>query len=82
MRVISLIPKNKEAKKLIKIHGDRWEVIEARSQVAFDGRRGPWILIQPLTEERAPADNIRASRIESASRWVHEHNDVNFQIAP
>lgn len=82
MRIISLIPKTKKAKQLIKSHGHRWEVVEARSTVLFDTRNGPWILIQPLTEERAPADGMRAARIESASRWIHEHSDANFQVAP
>lgn len=82
MRIISLIPLTKKGKQLIKTHGDRWEVVEVRQQVIFDDRHGPWLLVQPLSEERAPASNMRSSRIETASRWIHEHDDINFKVAP
>lgn len=82
MRVVSLLPLTKRAKQLVKQHGERWEVVRAEKYVQFTEGAGPWLLVQPLTEERAPANDPRAARIESASRWVHEFNDENFKVAP
>lgn len=82
MRVISLLPLTKRAKQIVKQHGERWEVVKRQPHVLFDCRPGPWLYIQPLTEERAPADNARAARLESAACWVHEFNDDNFKVAP
>jgi hypothetical protein len=83
MRVVTLIPLTKRAKQIVKQHGERWEVIVSQDNVIFAGSTpGPWIYVQPLTEERAPASNIRDARLESASRWVHEFSDENFKVAP
>jgi hypothetical protein len=82
MRVITLIPMSKRAKQIIKQHGERWEVVRKKSVVLFNCNPGPWLYVQPLTEERAPANDARAAKIESASRWVHEFNDDNFKVAP
>jgi hypothetical protein len=82
MRVVTLIPLSKRAKQIVKQHGDRWEVVRSQPAVLFNSERGPWLYVQPLTEERAPADTVLAARIESASRWVHEFNDDNFKVAP
>lgn len=82
MRVVSLLPLTKRAKQVVKQHGERWEVVKRRDEVIFSQMRGPWLLVQPLTEERAPADTARAARMETASRWVHEFNDDNFKVAP
>jgi hypothetical protein len=82
MRVVSLLPQTKRAKQLIKQHGERWEVVYGRERVSFDTRPGPWLLVQPLSEERAPATNAREARLETASRWVHEFYDENFKVAP
>lgn len=82
MRVITLIPTTKRAKQIVKQHGERWEVVRKEARVLFSDGPGPWLYVQPLTEERAPANDARAARIESASRWVHEFNDDNFKVAP
>ena len=82
MRVVSLIPLTKRAKQIVKEHGERWEVVRREMRVLFSASAGPWLLVQPLTEERAPAHDVRAARVESASRWVHEFNDENFKVAP
>lgn len=82
MRIVTLIPLTKRGKQLVKQHGDRWMVMEKRDHVLFNTDPGPWLLCLPITEEQAPASNMRAARIESASRWVHEHNDENFKVAP
>lgn len=82
MRIVSLIPLTKRAKQIVKQHGERWEVVSSRVYVLFAERRGPWLYVQPLTEERAPANDLRAARVESACRWVHEFNDDNFKVAP
>lgn len=82
MRVLTLIPRTKRAKQIIKQHGERWEVVRCQPYVLFDANRGPWLLVQPLSEERAPADDLLAAKIESASRWVHEFFDDEFQVAP
>jgi hypothetical protein len=82
MRVVSLLPQTKRAKQLIKQHGERWEVVERRNYVLFSSSIGPWLLVQPLSEERAPATNAREARLETASRWVHEFYDENFKVAP
>ena len=82
MRVVSLIPKTKHAKQLVVRHGDRWEVVRRQPNVLFSAEHGPWLMVQPLTEERAPASDVRSARIETASRWVHEFNDENFKVAP
>jgi len=82
MRVVSLIPLTKRAKQIVKEHGERWEVVKRQDRVLFLNAPGPWLLVQPLTEERAPAHYVRAARVESASRWVHEFNDENFKVAP
>lgn len=81
MRVISLIPLTKRAKQIVKQHGERWEVVRRQANVLFSDRPG-WLLVQPLTEERAPANDVRAARVETASRWVNEFNDENFKVAP
>jgi hypothetical protein len=82
MRIISLIPLTKRGKQLVKQHGERWEVIELRNRVLFTDKHGPWLLVQPLTEDRAPSQSFRDARLESAARWVHEFNDDNFKVAP
>jgi len=82
MRVITLLPLSKRAKQLIKQHGERWEVVRKQNQVLFNLAPGPWLLVQPLSEERAPANDMRAARVETASRWVHEFNDTEFKVAP
>lgn len=82
MRIVTLIPLSKRAKQIVKQHGERWEAVRIERSVLFTDKCGPWLLAQPLTEERAPADDIRASRIESASRWVHEFTDEDFKVAP
>lgn len=82
MRVVSLIPLSKRAKQITKQHGERWEVVRAEKSPLFTDKSGPWLLVQPLTEERAPACDMRASRIETASRWVHEFTDEEFKVAP
>jgi hypothetical protein len=82
MRVVSLLPLNKEAKKIVNRHGERWEVVSRKMYVGFSQAEGPWLLVQPLTEERAPANAVRSARLESALRWVHEHHDTNFKVAP
>jgi hypothetical protein len=82
MRIVSLLPLTKDAKRIVKQHGERWEVRQRWQTVLFSGKPGPWLLVQPLTEDRAPAADMRAARIESASRWVHEFNDDEFKVAP
>lgn len=82
MRVVSLIPMSKRAKQLVKQHGDRWEVVRREVNVLFTDKPGPFLLVQPLTEERAPASDVRSAREESASRWVHEFTDDDFKVAP
>lgn len=82
MRIVSLLPLHKEAKKITKQHGDRWEVVKRQHRVLFSELNGPWLLVQPLTEERAPANDVRSSRLDSASRWVHEFYDPHFKVAP
>ena len=82
MRVTTLIPLSKRAKQIIKQHGERWEVVRRQPHVLFSAEEGPWLMVEPLSEERAPANNPRAARVESASRWVHEFSDENFKVAP
>lgn len=82
MRVVTLIPFSKRAKQIIKQHGERWEVVRREARVLFTDKAGPFLLVQPLSEERAPAIDVRSSRIESASRWVHEYTDDEFKVAP
>lgn len=73
MRVITLAPRTASAKRIIKAHGDRWEVIK---KLDFE------ILIQPLSEERAPSATVRQARVETAMRWINEFNDENFKVMP
>lgn len=82
MRIVTLIPLDKRAKQIVKQHGDRWEVVKLQDRVLFSDAVGPWLLVQPLTEERAPAMDARSARIETASRWVHEFFDPKFKVAP
>ena len=82
MRIISLIPISKRGKQLVKQHGERWEVVKKQDKVLFSTDTGPWLYVQPITEERAPANTVRDARIDSASRWVHEFRDINFKVAP
>ena len=82
MRIVSLIPLTSRAKQIIKQHGSRWEVIEKRQRVQFSDWSGPWLLVLPLTEERAPAMTVAEAKLDSASRWVHEFTDDNFKVAP
>lgn len=82
MRVITLIPLSKRAKQIVKQHGERWEVVRREVNVLFTDTPGPFLLVQPISEERAPANDMRAARIETASRWVHEFNDEDFKVAP
>lgn len=82
MRVVTLIPLSKRAKQIVKQHGDRWEAIRLEQRVLFSDQRGPWLFVQPLSEDRAPAGDMRAARIETASRWIHEFSDENFKVAP
>lgn len=82
MRIITLIPLTKAARRIVRQHGERWEVVRSEQRVFFASDAGPWLLVQPLTEERAPASNARAARVDSAARWVHEHFDLDFKVAP
>lgn len=82
MRIVTLIPRTKRGKQITKQHGERWEVTRRQQSVLFDDAAGPWLLVQPLSEERAPAGDLLAARVESALRWVHEFFDENFQVAP
>jgi len=82
MRIVTLVPQTKRGKQIIKQHGDRWEVVRRWPSILFGDAPRPWLLLLPLTEERAPAEDVRASRMESASRWVHEFNDEHFKVMP
>lgn len=82
MRIITLIPLNKRAKQIVKEHGERWEVVKRQARVLFSDTAGPWLLVQPLSEDRAPANDVRSARLETASRWVHEFNGDDFKVAP
>lgn len=82
MRVITLIPLTKRAKQIIKQHGDRWEVLVMWQNIACENTPGPWLLVLPLQEERALPTTVAEAKEESASRWVHEHFDEDFKVAP
>lgn len=82
MRIVSLLPLTKRAKQIVKQHGDRWEVVRRQPHVLFSAEYGPWLYVQPLAEDRAPAANARAARLDSAARWVHEFRDAEFKVAP
>lgn len=82
MRVITLIPQTKRAKQIVKQHGDRWEVIQSRKLVLFSDGNGPWLFVQPLTEERGIPKTVAEAKTESATRWVHEHFDSEFKVSP
>lgn len=82
MQIVTLAPLTKRGKQLVKQHGDRWEVINKRDTVIFSELPGPFLLVQPITEERAPANDIRSARKESASRWVNQYADENFKVMP
>ena len=82
MRVVTLIPLTKRAKQIVGQHGARWEVVRRQPHVLFSAEHGPWLMVQPLSEERAPAQDFAAAKVESASRWVHEFHDDNFKVAP
>lgn len=82
MMAITLIPLTKKGKQLVKQYGHRWLVMEKRNKVLFHDSIGPWLLVIPVTEEQAAAQTLREARVESASRWIHQHNDMNFKVAP
>lgn len=82
MRIVTLIPLSKRAKQIIKASGQRWEVIRLEMKVLFSDEKGPWLFVMPLSEERAPDSDVRAARVDSQSRWVHEFSDENFKVAP
>lgn len=82
MRVVSLHPLNRDARQVVKRHGERWEVVKRQARVMFTDGAGPWLYVHPLTEDRAPAQDMRAARLDSAARWVHEFNDSNFKVTP
>lgn len=82
MRVVSLLPLTKRGKQIVKQHGGRWEVVRRQPYVLFSAEYGPWLYVQPLTEERAPAANAREARADSAARWVHEFRDSDFKVSP
>lgn len=82
MRVVTLIPLSKRAKQIVKQHGERWEVIRQQMTVLFTDEPGPWSFMQPLSEERAPANDVRSAREDSASRWIHEYRDSDFKVTP
>jgi len=82
VRVITLIPLTKRAKQIVAQHGERWEVVRRQQTVLFSIEHGPWLMVQPLSEERAPANDLITARVESASRWVHEFSDEQFKVAP
>ena len=82
MRIVTLVSQTKRGKQIIKQHGDRWEVVRREVSVIFTSAPGPWLLLLPLTEERAPAEDVRAARMESASRWVHEFSSEHFKVMP
>jgi len=80
MRVVTLAPLTPTAKRIIKAHGERWEVIRKGDLSAWNGP-GPWLLVQPLTEERAPSATVRQARVETAMCWINEFNDEVFYIS-
>jgi hypothetical protein len=82
MRIVSLIPLTKRGKQILKQHGERWEVVRLEQRVLFSDKPGPWLYVQPPTEERAPANDAHAARVESAARWVHEFQPEDFKVAP
>jgi hypothetical protein len=82
MRILTLIPLTKRAKQIVKQHGERWEVVRREQRVLLSVAPGPWLYVQPLTEERAPANDVRSAGVDSGARWVHEFNDENFKVAP
>ena len=70
MKVFTLAGISKRGKQIIKQHGERWECLESREHVLFSDKRGPWLLLVPVDEQRF-ANTAREARDESASRWVH-----------
>lgn len=82
MRVVTLIPLSKKGKQIVQKHGDRWEVVDRKDTVLFTTNSGPFLLVLPLTEERAPAMTAAEAKLDSASRWIHEFTDANFKVAP
>ncbi len=48
----------------------------------FSERRGPWLYVMPLTEERGLPATVAEAKIESATRWVHEFHDDDFKVVP
>jgi hypothetical protein len=81
MRAITLIPISKRAKQIVKQHGERWEVLQTLNKVLFSDKVGPWILVAPIDEQRV-ALTVKDSKEETTSRWIHEHFDENFKVAP
>jgi hypothetical protein len=82
MRIVTLVPLTKRAKQIINRHGERWEVVKQSPTVLFASIRGPWLYIQPLTEERGLPATVAEAKVESASRWIHKYFDNDFKVVP
>lgn len=81
MIVFTLAGITKRGKQVVKQHGGRWECLDQRDTVLFSDKRGPWLLLVPLGENRV-ATTVQEAREESASRWVHSLFDENFKVMP
>lgn len=81
MKIYTLAGLSKRGKQIVKQHGERWECIGERQAVLFSDKRGPWLHVVPLGENRV-AETMREAREESASRWVHALTDADFKVMP
>jgi hypothetical protein len=81
MRIVTMLPKTKRGKQLVKQHGERWEVLQVLDKVLFSSAAGPWMLVTPITEARIH-ESVRDTREDTASRWIHAFFDDNFTVAP
>jgi hypothetical protein len=81
MKIYTLDGLTKRGKQLVKQHGSRWECTQTEDTVLFSLKRGPWMLLSPLDEQRT-ATTPREARHESAARWVHALTDENFKVMP
>lgn len=81
MKVYTLAGITKRGKQIIKQHGDRWECLGTRERVLFSDKRGPWLLVVPIDENRV-ARTMREAREDSSSRWAHAFTDDDFKVMP
>lgn len=65
--LIHLCGKTLKGKNRVREHGNEWEILFVREKVSFSSQPGPWLCVRPWG-------------LDNHIRWVHIHQDIDFEV--